>query len=98
MSKTDKASVRKRGIKEILGGVAITAVGGIMTAASYNAAKPGQSYTVYTGIIALGIVYAFKGIFDVVFPAGLGKGKKESAADEKKVEATAEADIVKEEE
>ncbi len=99
MSKTDKASVRKRGIKEILGGVAIAAVGGIISAISYNSAKPGESYTVYTGIIALGVVYAFKGLYDVAFPAGFGKAKKDAeAAEAKKVEASAEADIVKEEE
>ena len=98
MSKTDKTSVRKRGIKEILAGVAIAAVGGIVSAISYNTAKPGESYTVYTGIIALGVVYAFKGIYDVVFPAGLGKAKNGiESADEEKTEATADAEIVKEE-
>ena len=64
----DKASVRKRGIIELLIGVAIAAAGGIFTAISYNAARPGERYTVYTGIIAIGIVYAFKGLYDVAFP------------------------------
>ena len=92
----DKASVRKRGIKELLIGVAIAAVGGLASYASYSSARAGETYTVYTGVIAIGIVYALKGAFDLAFPTGFKKSDSISD-DSKKVEA-AEADIVKEEE
>ena len=98
MSKTDKASIRKRGTKEILAGVAIAAVGGIVSAISYNTAKAGESYTVYTGVIALGIVYAFKGVYDVAFPAGLGKSKKGiDATQDEKPEVATDTEVVEEE-
>ena len=89
----DKASVRKRGIIELLIGVAIAAAGGIFTAISYNAARPGERYTVYTGIIAIGIVYAFKGLYDVAFPKVPKDANKGVAKDAEAVEA----DTVKEE-
>lgn len=90
-----KADVRKRGIKELIGGVVIAAVGGIATAASYNMAKAGETYTVYTGIIVLGVIYAFKGIYDIAFPAGFGKKdvineSVESAKDSEKEEVKEE--------
>lgn len=66
----DKASVRKRGIKELLIGAAIAAVGGLASYASYSSARAGETYTVYTGVIAIGIVYALKGAFDLAFPTG----------------------------
>lgn len=89
-----KADMRKRGIKELIGGAVIAAVGGLASMASYNMAKNGETYTVYTGIIALGAVYAIYGIIHIVFPAGFGKAKK----DAEPVEAeTSSADEVKEE-
>lgn len=96
----DKASVRKRGIKELLGGIGIGAAGGIATLVSYNSARPGGSYTVYTGIIAIGVVYAFKGLYDLIFPSGLGKKKTTSGqpvTTSETAEAATEAEVVKEE-
>jgi len=91
----DKSSVRKRGIKELIAGVAIAAVGGVATAVSYNTARPGETYTVYTGIIALGIVYAAIGLWHVAFPK---VSKKDQAEQIAKNSESAEADTVKEEE
>lgn len=82
----DKASVRKRGVIELLIGIAIAAAGGIFTAISYNTARPGERYTVYTGIIAIGIVYAFKGLFDIAFPKVPKNVDKEAAKESEAVE------------
>lgn len=81
---TDKASVRKRGVIELLIGIAIAAAGGIFI--SYNTARPGERYTVYTGIIAIGIVYAFKGLFDIAFPKVPKNVDKEAAKEPEAVE------------
>lgn len=89
MGKQVKKDVRKRGIKELLGGVAVAALGIIMSVVSYNTAKAGETYTVYTGIIVLGIAYACKGVYDVAFPNGLGKKK-----DNEPIEAAKEAEEV----
>ncbi len=89
MSKQDVKSVRKRGIKELIGGVVVAVVGAVASYASYNMAKAGETYTVYTGIIVLGIVYAFKGVYDLAFPAGFGKKK-----DQEPIEAANEAEVV----
>lgn len=72
----DKIAGRKKALKEFLIGVAVAIVGGIATAVSYNSAKPGGSYTVYTGLIALGIVYAAIGLWRLAFPLGLRGNKK----------------------
>lgn len=92
----DQINKRKRGIKEFLIGAAVAAAGGLATLASYNAAKPGETYTVYTGFIALGIVYAVIGAFHIAFP-NAGKKSIDTTSSEKKSEAAAEADVVKEE-
>lgn len=89
----DKASVRKRGAIELLIGVAVAAAGGILTAISYNAARPGERYTVYTGVIAIGVVYAFKGLFDIAFPKVPKDTDQEAVKDTKAIEP----DTVKEE-
>ncbi len=78
----DKASVRKRGIKELIGGVVAAAVGGIVSYVSYDSARAGETYTVYYGIIAFGVVYVIKGLYDIAFPSGFGKKKDVSAATE----------------
>ncbi len=75
----DQASVRKRGIKELIGGIIAAAVGALVSWGSYSTAKPGQTYTVYTGIIALGVGYAIVGVIDIAFPQlrlKNSKGKK----------------------
>ncbi len=76
MSNKDQTSVRKRGVKELIGGVVLAAVTGIISYISYDTAKAGETYTVYYGGIALGIVYAVKGLYDIAFPAGFSKQEK----------------------
>lgn len=85
----DKVAGRKKALKEFLIGAAVAAVGGIATAVSYNSAKPGGSYTVYTGLIALGVVYAVIGLWGLIFPLGLRGNKKPS-------DKADEAEVVKE--
>lgn len=68
---------RKRGIKNLIIGLAIAAVGGIISLISYNNARPGERYTIYTGIIAIGIVDACVGLYYLINPkAALPKDKK----------------------
>lgn len=92
-----KAAVRKRGLAEIIGGAALAAIGGIASMVSYNNAKAGQTYTVYTGIIALGVVYAIKGIYDVAFPAGFGKKDIDTDNTPKVAEKAEDTKVVEEE-
>lgn len=79
MSKSNsKSAARKKAIKELVIGGALAAVGGVASIASYNNARPGETYTVYTGVIVIGAIYAFKGLFGVVFPNGFKKPGKAS--------------------
>lgn len=95
MSKeVSKAKARKNGIIEFAVGAGVAALGGIMSYVSYNNAGPGETYTVYTGFIALGIVYAVKGLIDIAFPNAFKKNKK---AEEEPEKATADAEVIKEE-
>lgn len=92
---TTKASARKRGLIEFAAGAGLAAIGGIATMASYNAARAGETYTVYTGVIALGVVYAAIGLWHVAFPKVDKKDETKEAA--KDAEAI-DAETVKEEE
>ncbi len=79
--KTEKAELlkagRKKGIINLCIGAGIAIVGGLLSLASYNNARPGESYTVYTGIIAVGVIDAVCGIYYIVNPkATLPKDKK----------------------
>lgn len=95
MSKeVSKAKTRKNGIIEFAVGAGVAALGGIMSYVSYSSAKAGETYTVYTGFIALGVVYAVKGLIDIALPNAFKKNKK---ADEDTEKATADAEVIKEE-
>lgn len=95
MSKeVSKAKARKNGIIEFAVGAGVAALGGIMSYISYSSAKAGETYTVYTGFIVLGAVYAVKGLIDIAFPNAFNKNKK---AEENTDNATADAEVVKEE-
>ncbi len=89
-----KAKARKNGIIEFAVGAGVAALGGIMSFMSYSAAKAGETYTVYTGFIVLGVIYAIKGLIDIAFPNAFNKNKK---ADESTDQATADAEVIKEE-
>lgn len=88
-----KKDARKKALKELLIGLAVAAVGGFVSWASYSSAKPGGSYTVYTGIIVLGIFYAGKGIWDLIFPFGIKGDKAPLAPEDKSAKAKAEAAV-----
>ena len=93
---SNKAAGRKKALKEFLIGAAIAAAGGIATAVSYNSARPGGTYTVYTGLIALGVVYAVIGLWGLIFPLGIRGDKKiDNKAAEPAVVEKDEEDVVK---
>lgn len=70
-------SARKKGITNLLVGLGIAALGGILSLVSYNTAKPGERYTIYTGFIAVGVVDAIIGLYYLINPkAALPKDKK----------------------
>ncbi len=72
----EKTAARKKAVKEFMIGLAAAATGAGISFASYNSARPGGTYTVYTGMIALGVIYACKGLFGIIFPSGLKKSKE----------------------
>ncbi len=68
---------RKKGLINLGVGAAIAIVGALISYASYSNAKPGQTYTVYTGIIAIGVIDAVCGLYYLINPkATLPKDKK----------------------
>lgn len=77
------SSLRKRAIKELIIGAVVALGAGLVSYASYNAAatsRTGGTYTIYTGAIAIGAVYAIKGAFTLIFPNLVLKWTKKSAA------------------
>lgn len=88
----DKATARKKAVKEFAIGLAAAALGAGISFASYSSAKPGGTYTVYTGVIVLGVVYACKGLFGLVFPMGLKKSKEEQPAVAEKADTDSKDD------
>ena len=68
---------RKKGLTNLGIGAAIAIVGILLSVASYNSAKAGETYTVYTGIIVVGIIDALCGLYYLINPkATLPKDKK----------------------
>lgn len=68
---------RKRGLTNLGVGAAIAIVGLILTYLSYSNTRPGERYTIYTGLIAIGIVDAVIGLYYLINPkAALPKDKK----------------------
>lgn len=68
---------RKRGIKNLCIGAAIAVAGLIFTGISYSNARPGGKYTIYTGLIAIGVIDALVGLYYIINPkAALPKDKK----------------------
>ena len=67
---------RKRGFTNLGIGLAIAAGGALLTFFSYSTAKVGERYTVFTGLIAVGIIDALCGIYYIIRPkAALPKKK-----------------------
>ena len=81
-TKQDKSTKRKRALRELLIGLAVAIAGGVISYVSYTTARAGESYTVYTGLIALGVVYAIKGLWGLVFPLGLRRNQPGDKATE----------------
>ena len=58
----------------ILGrGILEAIIGGILTAASYNSSSPGGTFTIFSGLIIIGIWNFFKGLYYLVNPKALLK-------------------------
>lgn len=60
----------------IVKGILELIIGGILTAASYDAAPSGGTYTIFTGLIVLGIYNFFKGFVTLMDPESVIKNKK----------------------
>lgn len=70
---------RKKGFTNLGIGLGIAALGGILSLVSYNTAKPGETYTVYTGLIVVGIIDALCGVYYLVNPkAALPKDQRKN--------------------
>lgn len=102
---TYKKAARKKALKELLIGLGVAALGALISWGSYSSAKPGGRYTVYTGIIVLGVIYAGKGAWGLIFPFGLRGDKAPLAPQQKsdqkaetKAKAAAEAEVVADDE
>ena len=68
---------RKKGILNLALGAAIALVGAGMSYASYSNARPGERYTIYTGLIVIGVIDAICGLYYLINPkATLPKNKK----------------------
>lgn len=96
-----KADLKKRAIKEFVLGAVVAGAAGAISYASYDAAASsatGGTYTVYTGAIALGAVYAVKGLFTLLFPSLVLKWSNKSSASTKAAKQPAKAEAVVEDE
>lgn len=92
-----KAEARKKALKEFLIGAGVAAAGGIITWISYSTAEPGERYTIFTGVIALGAVYAVHGLFRMIVPAkNAGSDGVPKAAAEDKIAKDDEEDKIAE--
>jgi hypothetical protein len=61
-----KAGYRAKGLKTMVIGIAMAALGGIITAISYSSARGGGRYFIFTGLILFGVVYFFIGLFNTL--------------------------------
>lgn len=61
-------AARKRGFINLGVGIGIALAGGLFSFLSYQMAQPGERYTVYTGLIVIGIIDAICGLFYLINP------------------------------
>lgn len=73
---TQLKDARKSGWRNLFIGIAIAAAGGLLTLISYANTKPGSTYHIYTGLIVVGIVDAFVGLYYVIRPKAALKTPK----------------------
>ncbi len=64
----DTKTVRKQSLISCGGGVLLLAIGAGASMISYDSAKPGGTYTVYTGAIVLGVWFILRGLFGLIYP------------------------------
>lgn len=74
-SPTALANARRKALTNLGIGAGIAIVGAVLSAVSYGLAKPGETYTVYTGIIAIGVIDAIYGLYCLANPKSLLKKK-----------------------
>lgn len=65
--------IRAKATGLIIRGIIEALIGGGLTAASYNAASPGSRFTIFSGLIIVGIWNFFKGFYYLVNPKALLK-------------------------
>ena len=72
----DLQAARKKGLANLGIGIAIAAAGALLSYFSYQTSRPGEKYTVFTGLIVVGIIDALCGIYYIIRPkAALPKQK-----------------------
>jgi hypothetical protein len=58
---------RKAAMNTLMMGVGFFTLGAIITWTSFNAASPGGSFLVSTGLLAIGILQFFRGLWQLIF-------------------------------
>ena len=69
------SQIRSKAAGLVVRGIIEAVIGGAITAASYNAASPGGTYTIFGGLIVFGIWNFFKGLYYLANPKALLKKK-----------------------
>lgn len=66
-TQTSPSDDRKSALYTMLAGLGLLAIGAIITWSSFNSAEPGGKYLVATGLIAMGILQFFRGLWQLIF-------------------------------
>lgn len=69
------SQIRSKAAGLVVRGIIEAMIGVVITAASYNAASPGGTYTIFGGLIVFGIWNFFKGLYYLANPKALLKKK-----------------------
>lgn len=64
---TVASSHRRSGLWLTLGGLAVAGAGGALSFASYSAANPGNTFKIFTGVIACGVLMATLGLYKLLW-------------------------------
>lgn len=75
----DIKSERKSSLISLIIGAALTALGIIVSVASYNNAGPGETYTVYYGVVIFGVIIGGRGLIGLIAPRFFTKRAKDEA-------------------
>ncbi|MBT3221001.1 MAG: hypothetical protein HN348_18100 [Proteobacteria bacterium] len=73
VSRVIQAKNRKRGGIILAIGLLLAGIGGVLTFQSYSA-EVGETFTVYKGLLGVGIVGVLSGLARIVFPGSLADG------------------------